>query len=105
MSRALLTVILSTCMAWASAAESGSTRTLLPVVDVATVPRMPLQPEVVLVKVSVARSAPEVANVSQLSATNASSTNESGGKSVGTLVATLVLMGVIALRRHKAGMK
>lgn len=105
MSRPLLTVILSTCMAWASAAESGPTRTLLPVVDVATVPRMPLQPEVVPVKVSVARSTPEVANVPQRSATNASSTNESGGKSVGTLVATLVLMGVIALRRHRAGMK
>lgn len=65
--------------------------------------RMPLQPVAASVPVVAAGSVPERRSIPQSAADGRSSTEGSGWRTYGTLLAILVLMAAIALRRHKAG--
>ena len=65
--------------------------------------RMPLQSVAAPIPVVAAGTVPERRSVPQSAADGRSSTDGSGWRTYGTLLAILVLMAAIALRRHKAG--
>jgi hypothetical protein len=109
MSRALLTVVLVVCFsaaAPASATASVQVRSfapdaLSPVSEIAS--RQPLQPAGEPVMVVAAGIAPERPGAPQSSVDSRPSTDKSAWRTYGTLLAPLVLMAAIALRRNKAG--
>jgi hypothetical protein len=106
MSRALLTVVLvagfAAAAAPASTAASIQVRAFPPDTLSETAARMPLQPVAQPVVVIATGIVPELRSVPRSSVDSRSSTDESGWRSYGTLLATLVLMAAIALRRNKA---
>jgi hypothetical protein len=112
MSRALLTVVWVVCSAAAAAAAPASATAsvqvrslapdaLSPVSEIAS--RKPLQPAAEPVVVVAAGIMPERPGVPQSSVDSRSSTDKSGWRTYGTLLAPLVLMAAIALRRNKEG--
>jgi hypothetical protein len=68
-----------------------------------TAVRVKLQSGTEGVKVSTKHGETQAHSVAQRSANDTSSTDDSGWRTYGTLLATLVLMGVIAVRRQKSG--
>lgn len=104
MSRALLTVVL---IAGFAAATSGSAtiqdraRPAQPVARTAA--SIPLQPVTEPVAVIAAGAVPERLSVPPSAVDSPSGTKDSGWRTYGTLLATLVLMAAIALRRHGSG--
>jgi hypothetical protein len=100
MSRALLTVAFFACFA---AAAPASVKVRAPDAVSETVARRPLQPAGEPAMVVVAGIAPERPGVPPSPVANRSSKEEDGWRSYGTLLATLVLMAAIALRRHRSG--
>lgn len=106
MSRALLTVVLVAGLAAAApalATTSIQVDASPPDAVSETAARMPLQPAGAPVIVVATGSVPERRSVPQVAVDSRSNTDESGWRTYGTLLATLVLMAVIALRRHRAG--
>jgi hypothetical protein len=106
MPKALITAVLAASLAAASASYASShTPTMAsPAVKVGTGPadkttRMKLQPGAETVKVRAVYSPDVRANP----ADDLDAPGESGWRSYGMLLATLALMGVIAVRRYKAG--
>lgn len=107
MSPALLSVLLVAGLA-VVAPTSASTSiqvdsTTSPYSNLEIAARMPLQPVAVPVPVVAAGTVPERRSIPQSAADGRSSTDGSGWRTYGTLLAILVLMAAIALRRHKAG--
>jgi hypothetical protein len=106
MSRALLTVVLVVCFAAAapaSATASVQVRSLVPDALPEAASRKPLQPAGEPVMVVAAGIVPERPGVPQSSVDSRSSTDKSGWRTYGTLLAPLVLMAAIALRRNNGG--
>jgi hypothetical protein len=105
MSRALLTVVL--IAGFAAAAPAPATiqdRARAPEPPVArTAARVPLQPVTEPLAVIAAGGVPERRSVPSSSVDGQSSKDDSGWRTYGTLLATLVLMAAIALRRHRTG--
>lgn len=103
MLKALITAALAASMASASAySDSSDQPPAVPAVKAATddqATRMKLQPGADTVKVRAVYSPVVRPNPS----TDEFDADESGWRSYGMLLATLVLMGVIAVRRYKAG--
>ena len=105
MSRALLTVVFIVGFAAAAttASVTGQDRARVPEPVVRTAAGLPLQPVAEPVVVIAAGTVPERRSVPQSAVDSRSSPEESGWRSYGTLLAALVLMAAIALRRHRAG--
>lgn len=111
MFRTLFTAILATWIASASASanQPAAPVAVTPTGTAAKATRMKLQPGTEPVKVNTVHSVDTVrtgqSGQSGLGGTAAgeADTDESGWHPYGTLLATLALMGVIAVRRHKAG--
>jgi hypothetical protein len=109
MSRTLLTVVLVVCFAAATPASATApvqVRSLAPDAlspgsEIAS--RKPLQPAAEPVMVVAAGIVPERPGLSQSSVDSRPSTDKSGWRTYGTLLAPLVLMAAIALRRNKGG--
>jgi hypothetical protein len=101
MSRALLTVVFLAC--FAAAPASVQVRARAPDTVSETVSSRPLQSAAEPVMVAAAGIVPERPGVPPSSADNQSSKEDAGWRTYGTLLATLVLMAAIALRRHRAG--
>ncbi len=107
---ALLTLLafLAPCFA-ATAAQHGTPVTADKVVKVAqeargkAATRMTQDSTQQAVKIKTRHPAPEIRPVVQTSAPAAASAGESEGLSYGTLLATLILMAAIAVRRSTAG--
>ena len=109
MSRALLTVVLVTGLAAAGAAAPASAA---PSIQARASPSEPVSETAVRIKLQAVTESPRVIaagmepdlrSVPPSSADSSSSTDDSGWGSYGTLLATLVLMAAIALRRRGAG--
>ena len=109
MSRALLTVVLVTGFAAAgSAAPASATPSIQARASPSelvseTAVRMKLQAVAESPRVIAAGMEPELRSVPQSAVDSISSKDDSGWGSYGTLLATLVLMAAIALRRRGAG--
>jgi hypothetical protein len=106
MLRALLTVVLVACCAAAkpaSATASVQVRPLAPAAVSETASRRPLQPEAEPVLVVAAGIVPERPRISPNPVDSRSSKENDGWRTYGTLLATLILMAAIALRRHRSG--
>jgi hypothetical protein len=106
MSRALLTVVLVAgfvAVAPASATPSTKAHTSPtdPVSDTSS--GMPLQPAAEPVMVVAAGTMSERRSIPQSAVDSRSSTEGSDWRTYGPLLATLVLMAAIALRRHRVG--
>jgi hypothetical protein len=104
MSRALLTVLLLagfSVATEASATIQESARAPEPVSRTAA--NLPLQTVAEPVVVVAAGTVPERRSIPQSAVDSQSSTQDSGWRTYGTLLATLVLMAAIALRRHRVG--
>ena len=100
--------VLATCMASASAYSDSSdqppTRAIAAKASAAKSTHMKLQPGTDSVKVRAVYSPDIRPNPPQaFAADDGPEAGESGWRSYGMLLATLVLMGVIAVRRFKAG--
>jgi hypothetical protein len=105
MLKALLTTVLATWMASVSASPAQSPATLSASTGGNQPPaRMKLQAGADTVKVRAVYSPDIRPNPPQaFAADDEADTDASGWRSYGMLLATLVLMGVIAVRRYKAG--
>jgi hypothetical protein len=106
MSRALLTVVFLACIAAAapaSATATGQVSTLAPDTVPETASRRPPPPSAEPVMVVAAGIVPERPGVPPNTVDSRSSKDDAGWRTYGTLLATLVLMAAIALRRHSAG--
>lgn len=108
MPKALISAVLAASLAAASVAyASPPTQSLAaPTVKAATAEkttRMKLQPDTETVKVHAVYSPDVRPNPAQDLSADEFDAGESGWRSYGMLLATLVLMGVIAVRRFKAG--
>jgi hypothetical protein len=106
MSRALLTVVLVGCFAaatpaWATVSVQDRTRPADTVSDSAL--RRPPQGASEALIVVTADLLPERSGAATKSANSRSGKEDVGWRTYGTLLATLVLMAAIALRRHRAG--
>ena len=107
MSPALLSVLLVAGLAViaptsaTTAIQVNASPSPYPILEIAT--RMPLQPSAAPVPVVAAGTVPERRSIPQSAADGRSSTEGSGWRTYGTLLAILMLMAAIALRRHKAG--
>lgn len=104
MSRALLTVVL--IIGFAAATSASATlqdRAGSPEPVARTAASMPLQPVAEPVVVIAAGTVLERRSVPPGAVESRSSKDDAGWRTYGTLLATLVLMAAIALRRHSAG--
>lgn len=102
----LVTALLATAMASASAYSDGSNQPppLAPKAAMADKsPRMKMQADTETVKVRAVYSPNIRPNPQPAFAPDDGDADASGWRSYGMLLATLVLMGVIAVRRYKAG--
>jgi hypothetical protein len=108
MFRTLFTAILATWIASATASTNppAAPAAVTPTGATAKATRMKLQPGTEPVKVNTVHSVNTVRNgqsgLGVTAAAGEADTDESGWHPYGTLLATLALMGVIAVRRHKA---
>lgn len=101
MRRVLLTVVFSVCISSACAHAGTPPPGSVLVAENAAHMALQLGPEAV--KVSTKNNETQVRTVSQNPTGEAPNRDSSGWRTYGTLLATLVLMGAIALRRHKSG--
>ena len=99
MRRALFTVALTVCVGLASA--HSRTDPAVSATDSSTRMTRQFAPEAV--KVSAKNNEKQVRSLPQNSADEQSDPGKSGWRTYGTLMATLILMGAIALRRYKSG--